>query len=255
MNKLWWFIPRLPDEPGLERMGEYVGFANDEELVRIRLAMRERAPSNFPTARLQIALQTFSLDCFLWPAYTPEKGQQVFTFVSRHMRDAMALGPRDVQYLPVDSSLSAPLPHSKEYMIMHVPGVETVSDPDRSVYEIRNIVGLPKGIKFTSRIAIRQDVKLEHEIFRDSFFNRIFCTDELVTRILQQRCSGVRFFDPDYLDYPMRFRSGRGIEEETWDPVQEKPLTRLLQAAPLHLTTVNTDPPTAAAASRPSRDR
>jgi len=42
----------------------------------------------------------------------------------------------------------------------------------------------------------------------------------------------MRFFDPEYLGNPMHFRSLRGIEEETWDPVQEKYHMKLVQTIP-----------------------
>jgi hypothetical protein len=117
-------------------------------------------------------------------------------------------------------------------MIMRVPAVEDISDPDQSDYQIRDIVGLPKDAKFPTRIAIREDAEPKHEVFRDSFFGYVFCTERLAIRVLQQRCTGMRFFDPGYLDNPMRIRTLRGIEEETWDPAQEKSHTKLVQTIP-----------------------
>jgi hypothetical protein len=233
MSDIWWFTPWLPEEPGLDELGDYCRFTNSEELARTRLAAHERAPSNFPTARLQITLKTFALDCFVWPAYAPGEGQQAFMLVSQDLRDAMALAPQDIEYLPVDASLSAPVPRAKNYMIMRVTVVENVFDPDQSDYEIRNIVGLPKNFISATRIAARTDAKPAHEIFQDSFFPGIFCTDKFAVKLLQSRCSGVRFYDPAYFDSnPMYLRTVRGIEEETWDPVQEKFHTKLLQAIP-----------------------
>lgn len=233
MSDIWWFTPWLPDEPGLDRLGEYCSFTNADELARTRLAAHELAPSNFPTAGLQITLKTFALDCFVWPAYAPGEGQQVFMLVSQDLRDAMALGPQDIEYLPVDASLSAPVPRAKNYMIMRVTVVENIFDADRSDYEIRNIVGLPKNFISAKRMAIRHDAKPTHEIFQDRFFPGIYCTERFAARLLQSRCSGVRFYDPAYLDTnPMYLRSLRGIEEETWDPVQEKYHTKLVQAMP-----------------------
>jgi hypothetical protein len=224
MSDLWWFVAHLPDEPGLDRLGQYCRFVNDDELSRAWRGPREPLPSDFPTARLKITLESFSLDCFNWVTTK----SRAFTLVSQDLRDSMALAPQDVQYLPVDASLSAPLPRSKNYMIMRVPVVENVSDPDRSIYQ-KNAAD---GLKMPRRIAIRQDVKPTHELFRDNFFGYLLCTERLALRVLQRRCSGVRFFDPEYLDNPMRFRSLRGIEEETWDPVQEKYHTKLVQSIP-----------------------
>jgi hypothetical protein len=105
-------------------------------------------------------------------------------------------------------------------MIMHVPAVEAVSDPGQSVYH--GTEGTSEKPILTGRIAIRHDADPQHDIFRDNFFSRfVFCTDELAVRVLQRRCSGLRFVDPWYLTYPMRFRSLRGVEEESRDAVQE----------------------------------
>lgn len=132
----------------------------------------------------------------------------------------MALDPRDVQYLPVDASISAPLPRSKNYMIMRVPGVENVSDPEQSIYH--GTAGASEEPILIRRIAIGEGADPKRDIFRDSFFSRyIFCTDELAVRVLQRRCSGIRFVDPWCLTYPIRFRSLRGIGDECEDAEQE----------------------------------
>ena len=226
MSDIWWFTPWLPDEPQLDRLGEYCRFVNVDEMFHAWREAKEPTPSDFPTARLELTLENFSLDCFFWGA-----NARAYMLVSQDLRDA--IGPQGVQYLPVDASLSAPLPRSKNYMIMRVPVIENISDPNQSDYEIRNIVGLPKNFISATRIAIRQDARPKREIFQDSFFPGIFCTERLAARILQRRCAGVHFYDPEYLNTnPMRLRSLRGIEEETWDPVQEKFHTKLIRAIP-----------------------
>lgn len=228
MSNIWYFVPWLPDEPGLDRLGEYCRFVNVDEMFRAWRDAKEPTPSDFPTARLELTLESFSLDCFIWGA-----NARAYTLVSQDLRDAMALGPRDIEYLPVDASLSAPLPRSKNYQIMRVPVVENISDPGRSDYEIRNIAGLPQKVIWATRMAIRQHANPAHEIFQDSFFPGTFCTEKFAVRILQRQCTGVRFYDPEHFDSnPARLRSLRGIEEETWDPVQEKFHTKLLQAIP-----------------------
>ncbi len=132
----------------------------------------------------------------------------------------MALGSRDVQYVPVDASRSAPVPRSKNYMIMHVPAVENISAPDRSIYH--GTAGTPERPILVGRIAIRHDADPKHDIFRDSFFpGFVFCTDELAVRVLQRQCSGIRFVDPWCIHEPLRFRSLGGIEEESRDAGRE----------------------------------
>src|ERR1700677_2597360 len=46
-------------------------------------------------AKLALTLENFDLDCF---------HRDGFTFVSEKMRDAMGLGPSDIQYFEVDAS-------------------------------------------------------------------------------------------------------------------------------------------------------
>jgi hypothetical protein len=228
MSDIWWFTHWLPDEPGLDRLGEYCRFVNVDEMFRAWRDAKEPTPNDFPVAQLELRLESFSLDCFVWVA-----NARGYTLVSQDLRDAMALGPQDVEYLPVDASLSAPLPRSKKYMIMRVPVIENIFDPDQSDYKIRNIVGLPKNFISATHMAVRPDAKPTHKIFQDSFFPGIYCTEEFAVRLLQRRCSGVRFYDPAYFNSnPMFLRSLRGIEEETWDPVQEKYHTKLLRAIP-----------------------
>ena len=220
MSVIWWFVPRLPDDPGLERLGERCRFTNNEEMVRARSGSQTFSPINFPTARLELTLEKFSLDCFFWQAYI---------LVSQDLRDAIAQEPWEVQYFPVDASLSAPLPRSKNYMIMRVPVVENVSDGDRSDYEYMDIAGL-ETLLLPKRIAIRRDFQPKHEMFQDRFFSDyVFCTDEFAVRILQKRCSGIRFIDPEHMDKTSRFRSLRGIEEESQDSGQGVSSARLVQ--------------------------
>ena len=220
MSRLWWFAPWFGDEPVLERFGWHCAFANDEEMRKAHLEMGKRAPSDFPIAQLKLSLENFSLDCFRWQAYR---------LVSQQLRDAMALAPRDVQYLPVNASLSAPLPRSKNYMIMHVPAVEDASDVERSDYQIRHFEGFQREVTLPSRIAIRQGFMSQHEMFQDQFFWFVLCTDALAVRVLQRQCTGLRFCDLDYLDNPSRFRTLRGIEEEIRDPANSITSTRLVQ--------------------------
>jgi hypothetical protein len=226
MNTIWHFTPWLPRGIGMDRMVEHCAFANGEEMFRAHPAADKFAPDSFPTAQLKLTLEDFSVDCFF---------EQTYTLVSQELRNAMALGPQDVQYLPVDSSLSAPLPRSKNYMIMHVPIVENVSDIDRSDYSSESLPGSSKKLISAREVAIRRDADPKREIFRDKFFlGHVLCTERFAVKVLQSRCTGVRFLDLKYfsLKEPKRFRTLRGIEEEGWDYAKDEPCTKLIQAIP-----------------------
>ena len=219
MSLIWWLTPYLSDEVDAQRLRRHCRFTSGEDAIHSRPSAHEFAPSNFPTARLELTLEDFSLDCFYWVDYL---SLHRYMFVSEDLRDAMALGPRDVQYLPVDASFSAPLPRSKNYMIMHALAAETISEPDESFYLNQIAADALEKPMAPGRIAIRHGADPKHDIFRDSFFSAfIFCTDSLAVRVLEKQCSGVRFVDPEHMDDPMRFRSLRGIEEERWDAAQD----------------------------------
>jgi hypothetical protein len=212
MSKIWQFTPNLPYEIGLLEWLERCRLTNREELVRVRPSAGGFAPEDFPVAVLQLTLEYFSADCFSCHSYT---------FVSQDFRDAVSLGPRELQYLPVDSTLSAPLPRSKNYMIMHVPGVENISDVAQSDYMSEFIPGRPESVYVASSIAVGPGAKPKRQIFRDQFFRGfVFCTDELAARVLQRHCTGARFYDPENLQRDRRYRTLRGTEECELDWVQ-----------------------------------
>ena len=222
MTGIWWFAPFLPDEPDMQRLGRHCRFTAGDELLRA--GPLQFSPGDSPAARLEITLECFSLDCFCW---VDSSSLRPYMFVSQELREAMALDPGDVQYLPVDSSLSAPLPGAKNYMTMHVPA-EDISDRERSWY-INKYMPNEEGIVDDSEepitptcIAIRRDADLKHDIFRDNFFSKfILCTDALALRVLQKHCSGIRFVDPASLYDPLRFRTLQGIKEESWIAEQD----------------------------------
>lgn len=226
MTRIWLFYSKWPDVPWVQDLGQYCRFTNKEEMIRARTGSQNFSPIDFPIARLEIAIEQFSLDCFWWEAYV---------LVSEDLRKVIALGRPDVQYFPVDSSLSAPLPRSKNYMIMRVPVSEDMSDLVRSDYHYTKIRGL-EGLVLWNHIAIKRDFEPKHEMFRDYFFdNYIFCTDKFAVRVLQSRCTGIRFTDfgrfrRRRFGSKWRFRSLRGLEEETRDRNQRLLQTRLIRA-------------------------
>jgi hypothetical protein len=192
-------------------LGEHCSFTIDREIVRTGPCAHDFSTNDFPTARLDLTLENFSLDCFYWVdshSFYPDM------FASQDLKDAMALGLQDVQYLPVDASGSAPLPRSKNYMIMHVTTVENITDREQSIYH--DTTGNPERPIFIGAIAIKADADPKHDIFRDEYFSGfVFCTDALAVRVLQRQCSGIRFVDPWDQYNPIRFRSLRGTEEES----------------------------------------
>ena len=225
MNLFWVVMPWLPYYIGPGKLIEHCRFSNHAEMSRSRLAGGEFAKDGLPTARLELTLESFDVDCFM---------ESWFTLVSEKMRSAMALDPTDVQYFEVDASRSARFPQSKHYQIMHIPVTEDVSDPNNSDYlSDHHPDGTITGASLA--VAFRRDAEPKHEIFYDRFFKLLYCTDELALRVLRAGCSGMRLFDPTrpFGGPASVFRTIRGLEhEEKWDPSRKILRTKLIQEMP-----------------------
>jgi hypothetical protein len=225
--KIFWMVmPWLPDHISLSKLNKHCGFSNDAEMFGSHLAAGKFAKNGLPTAKLELTLESFDVDCFM---------ESWFTLVSEKMRCAMALGPTDVQYFDVDASRSARLPQSKHYQIMHIPVTEDVSDPKNSdyTYHHRSDGSVTGGSPIA--VAFRPDAEPTHEIFYDRFFKVIYCTDGFALRVLRAGCSGIRFFDParDFGGNASAFRTLRGVEQEVkWDPFRKILRTQLIQEIP-----------------------
>jgi hypothetical protein len=157
------------------------------------------------TAKLTVTLEDFDLDCFHW---------NEFSFVSEHMRRAMALGPSDIQYFDVDASESAPLPRSKNYQVMHVPVTEDVADLKKSDYLVRHCPDGSLKIESPLKVVFRADAQPAHELFYDRSFKFIYCTDAFAARVLKAGCTGAFFFDASRWsgNDNQRIRTRRGVE-------------------------------------------
>jgi hypothetical protein len=224
VTTFWKFMPWLPYHISLSKFNKHCAMSNDAEMFGSRLAAGNFARDGLPTAKLELTLESFDVDCFLLGS---------FRLVSEKMRSAMALGPTDVQYFDVDTSQCAHLPQSKGYQIMHVPVTEEVSDPQNSDYTCHH---LPDGSVTSGSpraVAFRADAEPTHEIFYDRFFKVVYVTDEFALRVLRAGCSGARFFDPAARFNFFAFRTLRGVEEEvTWDPFRKKLRTKLIREIP-----------------------
>lgn len=220
MTTFWILAPWLPYWLNSGHLLGRCEFLNGMELVRARPVNGEFLRNELPTLQIEFAAEDFDPDCFDWNG---------FTLVSETMRQAMALGPSDIQYFDVDASRAAPLPRSKRYQIMHVPVTEDVSDPERSEYSLRH---RPDGVElfgYPSAIAFRPDAEPVHEIFYDRFFKVVFCTDAFALRVLRAECTGMRFLDPVDLRSWKRFRTLRGVEEREWDRARKTFRNKLIQ--------------------------
>jgi len=227
MNRFWQFAEWGPYEIDGETFLKHCRLLNHDEVSRAgSLITRDFRHEPYPVVELQLTLPEFGADCFLY---------NMLTYVSERMRDAMALGPSEIQYFDVDASSSAPLPRSKNYKVMNIPVVEDISNPAMSDFQMRRITpDTPEVPILVNEIAIRPDAQPTHQLFYDKFFRgQRFCTDALAMRVLRAGCTGVRFFDPSRISLmrPKRFRSLRGVEESgDWDSVNKVLHTTLVEA-------------------------
>ena len=227
MKIFWMFMPWLAYHVSLGNFNKHCRFSNGAEMFRSHPTAGEFERDGLPTAKLELTLESFDVDCFLMGS---------FTLVSEKMRCAMALGPTEIQYFEVDASQSARLPQSKCYQIMHVPVTEDVSDPKNSEYSCHHSPnGSVRPVGAPDALAFRPDAEPTHEIFYDRFFKIIYCTDEFALRVLRAGCSGMRFFDPrrPFGGDASAFRTVRGVEQEVkWDPFRKNLRTKLIQEIP-----------------------
>lgn len=176
-----------------------------------------------PAAEVNLALEDFDTDFFTWGGSM---------FVSKRMRQAMALDDAVVRFYPIDDSRSAALVRSKSYMIMQPLLEDDVSDPEKSVYQMERF--MPQAAltpAYIRSIAVRADFEPDCDLFFDSFFStELFCTDGLASRVLRAGCTGATFTHPTSFGHENRLcRTSRGIEKVV-DWVKGERITELVEA-------------------------
>ena len=177
----------------------------------------------FPVAQLEITLEDFADDFFTWG---------LERFVSRRLREVMALGSSTARFFEVDASRCAPLPRSKNYNIMEVAALEDVLDLEGSDYELlKRRPGMMRRPIHVRRYAFRAAASPKHDLFYDRRSMAMLCTDAFALRILEAGVKGMTFHDPNLPQGRYLFRTLRGIEEYLdWDPVNKAEVTKVVQA-------------------------
>lgn len=223
MNRFWIFAPWLM-EVNSETLVKHCTLLNSADVFGARQPAGTTW-TNFPTASLVLTMEEFNVDCFTWESYT---------FVSNRLRQAMALPSSAVQFFDIDASRSTSLVRANDYKIMNVANLADAIDISvqvpimaRALDGSEGIVGFGKSFPSTFRPT--------HEIFHDRVvLGHVFCTDALALRVLRAGCTDVRFFDPArFLFRPSDpFRTVRGIEQNSWDPLSKTFETRLIETIP-----------------------
>lgn len=212
MKQFWKFSSRLPYEISGDTLVAHCDVANQVQISHARRSSGKWLPDDGPVWQLRLTLESFDIDCF---------GLDTCTLVSERMREAMNLDPSGVRFFDVDMSRSAPLPRSKKYQLMDITAVENVSDPSRSVFEMKRFSPESPLVPFpVESVAVRDDARPGYDLFHDQFFRgHALCSDALALRVLKVGCTGVRFMDPSAMWKVAggHFRTLRGIEEDVYD--------------------------------------
>lgn len=226
LNNIWNFFPCVPVHIDERELVKRCKILNERALAKAGYpSWKTFSINEFPIAQLVVKMDNFDLDIL-------HTGARYF--ISERLRDAMRLESSGVMYFDVDTSRSSRSVRDKNFKVMEVTAVENVSIPEMSKYKLFyfKTADVPPTKSIYS-IAMREDAAPGHALFRDHFFPRMFCTDELAVRVLKAGCIGVSFLDPAQMSVgaPMRFRTLRGVEELVgWDPVSRTETWKLVHS-------------------------
>lgn len=120
-------------------------------------------------------------------------------FVSRRLREAMALPPETVEWRPVEMGSATEAATAQDYKRMGLRVFLDVIDPVRADYQILSEVTCEDGSRvsrrFAQRIYWRMGLEPSHDLFRARFSGVVVATDPLATRVLHAGVEDVAFFD------------------------------------------------------------
>lgn len=135
------------------------------------------------------------------PGYAPDYiHSHGVRFVSRRLRDALALPAKAVSWLDVNMDGSTQVAKAQDYRHMLLQAAHDVINPSRADYETHEIPCRDGGVfrrKMARRIYWRRDARPEHELFWAHHSNLMVATDALAARVLSLGTSDIAFFDQE----------------------------------------------------------
>lgn len=166
-----------------------------------------RLPDDFPPADLKLPMGGFAPDFIRLGPYD---------FASRHLRDAMALPPETVQYMPVTLLSGTPEAYAHDYRVMRVLVQQPAIDLETSEID-RSPTGLWLKIQ---RFVVRADYAPRFNLFElEEDSSMILATDSLAERVLKAGCTGILFIEPE--GYSPGYRITRAYDYRTADGVAQ----------------------------------
>lgn len=226
MSRFWIFSPWLmANEVDLDLLAENCALLNASEVYEAVQAAGTRW-KNFPIARLALTMEDFNFDCF---------SRESCTFVSKRLREAMALPPDAAQFLEVDLTESAARVQANDYKIMNIAVLEDAIDVSSSDLAMGRLApGSPEIVMSHGDLRVAPSFHPKYEMFHDrAVRGHVLCTDALALRVLKAGCTGVRFFDVRQFRFGRLnpFRTLRGVERDgDWDPSRGVLETELIEA-------------------------
>ena len=177
-------------------------------------------PSDFPRPVLRMPLEES-------PLLAPDYFYQDWRFVSRRMREAMALPDWAISYVPAEIETGSQLARSQDYALMYPRAFAPVIDPEASECLVQTRISAKTGdaIARVSGIGVmrfKADMKVPADLFFDPRSGQVYilAADALAKRVLDAGCTGIQFehplwFHAAYGNYIIRTREGMGHIQ--WD--------------------------------------
>ena len=171
-----------------------------------------RLPDDFLPAVLKLPLGGFAPDFIRLGPYD---------FASRRLREAMALPPETVQYMPVTLLSGTPEAYARDYRVMRVLVQQSVMDLEESEVTTSKSGWVWREIE---RFAVRADYTPRFDLFAlEEDPAMILATDSLAEKVLKAGCTGILFIEPEGYKpgYPVKrsydYRTAEGVAQSPPD--------------------------------------
>ena len=179
-------------------------------------------PADFPAPVLHMPDDGFAPDFFEWGSWQ---------FVSRRLREAMALPEWAVSYLPARIERGSDAARQQDYAVMYVRAFTDAIDIEASDCRWEHAISAKTGqpyisVSSLSVIRFKPWVKPPCDLFIDSTACiQLFATDALAERVLQAGCTGIEFEHPLWMFAPdgnYVLRTADGCGRMLWDQAGEE---------------------------------
>ena len=177
-------------------------------------------PSNFPRPILRMPLEEL-------PLLAPDFFDLSWLFVSRRMREAMALPDWAVSYVPAEIETGSRLARLQDYALMYPRAFAPVIDPEASECRVNTFTSAKTGDTITDISGVgvmrfKADMKVPADLFFDPMGGQVYvlATDALAKRVLDAGCTGIQFEHPLWFHAPFGnyiIRTRDGIGHIQWD--------------------------------------